>query len=353
MALFQQQCLVYIGTYGQGIYGFSLDVASGKLQPLGVVAEIMRPPYLALSSSGQYLYSIMNIEVDGKSQGAIGAFKIDRATGKLQTLNVQPLGGKAPCHLNLDRDNHHLFAANYDEGTVAAFWINPDGSVGTLLDESIHQGAGPNRQRQDRPHAHYVAMTPDGRHLCAVDLGSDKIAIYEVSPAGLKLCEDLSMAIRPGSGPRHLVFHPDRNYVYLITELSSELIVLEYASEQPWKTVQTISALPSGYTGDNLGAAIQVAPNSRFVYASNRGHDSIAVFRVDVASGQLTLVGHTSTLGKWPRDLAIDPTGKMLIVANQNSDEIVTFKIDSESGRLQALEHYPVPSPSCVKYLCQ
>lgn len=343
-------CRVYIGTYERGIYGFELNRGSGKLEPLGRLAEVTRPAYLAVTASGQMVYTIMNL-ADEAERGGIAAFKITAADQRLKLLNVLPLVGKAPCHLNLALDNRYLFAANYQEGTVAAFRLNSVGALDALAAEICHQGGGPNRERQESAHVHYVAMTPDDRHLCAVDLGADQIVFYEVSPEGLKQCPSLSVSIPPGAGPRHLAFHPNRRFVYLITELSSELMVFEYRPEKPWPLIQSISALPDGFTRDNLAAAIQVSPDGRFVYISNRGADSIGVFEVNQASGRLTCTGHTSVLGQWPRDLAIDPSGKYLIVANQNSDTIVVFQRDALSGNLKALGRYPVPSPSCVKYL--
>lgn len=365
--------IAYVGTYtygeSEGIYIFSLDTSTGRFEPIGVSKKLENPSYLAISKDSKYLYTVMETdEFNGEKGGAVGSFLINRETGKLEFLNCQPTRGRAPCHISNDRENKYLFAANYREGTVSVFPINPDGSISPASDIIYHEGCGPNKERQEKPHVHYVTLTPEEKYLCAVDLGIDKVIIYELDKEKVRLIpvKELSPKIKPGSGPRHMTFHPDGRFAYVINELSSDIAVFKYHSpcssskydfshnssrNYIFEEIQYISTLPEEYKDINYCAAIHVSSDGKYLYASNRGHDSIAIFKIDNCSGKLELISHTPTGGKFPRDFAIDPTGNFLFAANQNSDSIVSFKILPESGKLEQLDYITnVPAPVCIKF---
>ena len=354
-----QRYIAYIGTYTQGesegIYAFDVNTETGQLEGKGVSARLENPSYLAIDKKNRYLYSVMETDhFNGTPSGAVAAFAIHRQTGNLTPLNFESTKGQVPCHITTDSFNRFLFAANYRDGNVSAFPLNADGSLGPVSTIIQHQGSGPNKERQERAHAHFVSLTPEENYLCAVDLGIDKIMVYQFDPAAgsLTLDEKRSAAIRPGSGPRHLAFHPNGKFVYLVNELSSDVVFLKYSIDFTFTAEQYISTLPEGYAGTNTCAAIHVSPDGRYLYASNRGHDSIAIYRIDAQTGKLEFVAHTPTDGKDPRDFAIDPTGKYLYAANQNSDTIVSFAIHQETGELQPLgQVISVPSPVCIKFV--
>jgi len=350
--------LVYIGTYtngtSEGIMALRLDTETGKMEPVGTMAKLPNPSYLAISKDRKFLYAVLETgtykDVPG---GGVAAFSIDGSTGELSPLNDLPTTGKSPCHLSMDEDNRFLFTANYTDGTVSAFSIKPDGSLGSLIVKLVHEGSGPNPQRQKTPHAHFVMLTPDEKHLCAVDLGIDKIMVYDFdkNTGTLTHNPDLTVSVKPGSGPRHMVFHPSGRFAYLVTEMGAEVLVMDYdPASSRFTQKQYISTLPEGYEGFKSGAAIRISPDGKFLYASNRGHDSIAIFKIDQATGELTLVSHSSTYGQMPRDFALDPTGKFLIAANQNSDNVVSFSVNPETGELSKIDELNISIPVCVKF---
>lgn len=350
--------IIYIGTYtehnNRGIYGFKLNRANMLLESLGIVAKLKTTSYQAISKNGLFMYSILEMDESANGlNGAVAAFSLNRKSGELKLLNFQLTNSNAPCHICVDSANKYLFAANYEIGTVTVFAINPDGTIGALLSTIQHTGSGLNKERQERAHAHFVTLTPDEKYLCAVDLGMDKIVTYDLNheTGALNANKAVTVDIKPGSGPRHMAFHPNGRYAYLITELTSEVVVLQY-SPTGFKQIQTISSLPNGYSGISWSSAIRVSPDGNTLYTSNRGHDSIAVFHIDGSTGQLELVAHTSTLGKWPRDFAVDPDGNFLVVANEHSDSVVLFSIDVLSGRLIPTEiSVQVPNPGSVTIL--
>jgi len=355
--------MVYLGTYTQGksegIYSFSFDNVTGNTGPVELAAKLKTPSYIAISRNNQFLYSIMEIGSDSCKEnmdGAVCAFSIDRKTGRLKLMNYHPTNSKVPSHVNVDRSNKYLFAANYKQGLVSVFSLNTDGSIDSLLSTIQHRGMSVNPDRQNAPHAHYVTLTPDEQYLCAVDLGIDKIVAYSFSGAdgSMSPAQSLTTGINPGSGPRHMEFHPNNRFAYLINELSSDVVALEYSAEDARFTqLQYISALPAGYSGVSSGAAIHVSPDGNFLYTSNRGHNSIAAFKIDKFSGKLEFVSHTPTMGDFPRDFAIDPTGKFMIVANQNSSNAATYAINKESGELEQIGLISdIPNAICVKFTC-
>lgn len=352
--------IAYIGTYTQGesegIYAFELDTETGHLKEKGCLAKLENPSYLAIDRLNRYLYSVMETDnFNGTPSGAVAAYKIHPETGELAPINFSATRGKVPCHISTDRANKILFAANYRDGTVSSFPLQEDGSIGPVSEILRHEGCGPNKERQEKAHAHFVSLVPEEKYLCAVDLGIDKLMLYryDSSTGRLTLDQDRSLSIRPGSGPRHMAFHPDSNFAYLVNELSSDIVVLKYSPRDfTFKEEQYISTLPEGYTGETTCAAIHVSPDGNYVYASNRGHDSIAIFRISKQTGKLEPIDYSPVLGNSPRDFSIDPTGKFLYAANQDSNTITSFSIDRESGKLQPLEQViSLPSPVCIKFI--
>ena len=358
--MYNNKYIMYIGTYtsgkSQGIYAFEMDSYTGGLKLIDTTESLENPSYQVIDTNFEYLYTVMETEIyDGEKGGAVGAFRIDKQTGLLKFINSQLTKGRAPCHVCINRAGTYLFAANYSEGTVSVFPICKDGSISPASCVLEHKGTGPNKGRQEKAHAHYVSLTPDEKFLCAVDLGIDKIIVYDFdSKTGkLYLSKHPEVIIRPGSGPRHMVFHQSGRFAYLINELSSDIVALEYSSEQGIFTeLQYISSLPSGYNGISYCSAIHISPDGQFLYGSNRGHDSIAIFKINNNTGKLELVSIIPTGGSYPRDFGIDPSGKFLYAANQNSDTIVTFKISSETGIIEPTSSIiNVPSPVCVKFI--
>jgi 6-phosphogluconolactonase len=348
---------VYVGTYtqgkSQGINRFRMDRATGKLTPAGVVPVADNPSFLAIHPNHRFLYAVNEIgNFGGQKSGAVSAFAIDAQSGNLTLLNQQPSRGDGPCHLAVDKSGKSLLVANYGGGSVAALPIESDGRLGPATAFIQHQGSSANPQRQEGPHAHCVVFDRANRLAFAADLGLDKILVYrfDASKGTLVPHDPPAASVAPGSGPRHFVFHPNNRFAYVINEISSTVTAFHYDSRKgSLETMQTISTLPPGFTGNNSGAEIVVHPSGKFLYGSNRGHDSIVIYAVDSSTGRLTLIGHEPTQGKTPRNFAIDPTGTYLLAANQDSDSVVVFRIDATSGKLQPTgQTLEVPKPVCV-----
>jgi len=344
---------VYIGTYtgggSGGIYRTTLDLHTGALAEPVLAAQTRNPSFVELHPSGKYLYAVS----EGGGAGAVTAFAID-PTGDLKRLNQQPSGGAGPCHINVDHAGRNVLVANYGSGSASVIPIRPDGSLGSPTGFVQHTGSGPNAGRQKGPHAHSVNVSPDDRFAFVADLGIDRIMIYKLDvDAGTIVANDPPFAsLAPGAGPRHFAFTPDGKYAYVINELNSTMTAFAYDSATgALAEVQTVPTLPAGFAGSSYCAEVRVHPSGRFLYGSNRGHDSIAVFAVDAATGRLTPTGHTPTGGRWPRHFTVDPTGQYLLAANQHTDDIVVFRIDPASGSLtQTAERINVPSPSCIAW---
>lgn len=329
---------VYVGTYtdgsSRGIYRFSLDPASGEAtQPL-LAAEAKNPSFLALHPSGRFLFAVNETgEFAGRKTGAVSAFAVGPATGELTLLNQQPSEGTAPCHLAVDRSGKNLLVANYGSGTVALFRVGPDGRLAPASVVRTHTGRGGNPARQGEPHAHGVYFDPAERFVLAPDLGADRVFVYRFDAERGALEPHGAAALEPGSGPRHLAFHPSGRYVYVVNELSSTITVLSYdAAKGELAPIESVSALPAGFSGTSYPGEIEVSPDGRFVYASNRGHDSLAVFRVDPASGRLELAGHVPVGGSWPRHFTTLAAGRALAAAHQRGGTIALFRIDPKTG---------------------
>lgn len=336
------EMLVYVGTYtgakSKGIHAFRFNPATGALAPIGLVAETRSPSWLVLHPSGQYLYAVNEVDdFDAEKSGSVSAFRIDRVTGALTLLNTQPSKGAHPCHLTVDRSGTHLLVANYTGGSLAVLPLDRDGSIGTPTQVVQHKGSSVNTERQTAPHAHSIDLDADNRFAISADLGADRLFIYRYDTMGGGLSAGLRPAIAatPGAGPRHFAFHPNGRVGFAINELSSTITSYSWDAQRgALNTLATISTVPPGFRRENSTAEIRVHPGGRFLYGSNRGHDSIVVYQVGPASGNLTLVEHEPTRGKTPRNFTIHPNGQWLIAANQNSDTLAVFRISDRNGAL-------------------
>jgi 6-phosphogluconolactonase len=352
--------LVYIGTYtgqkssSKGIYAFRFDEASGALTPLGLKAETPSPSFLAFGTGAGVLYAVNELSsFNGERAGSVSSFSVDAASGALTPLNVQSSKGADPCFLQCDATGRSLAVANYTGGTFAIFPVGSDGRLGPAATVTGGQGSGPDAVRQKGPHAHQVVFDPSNRYLLEVDLGIDRVLVYRFDQATGRVTpnDPPSVHLTPGSGPRHLVFAPDGRHVFVIAEMASTITTLSWdATKGVLSPLGTVSTLPPGYTGQSSTAEIAIHPNGRFLYGSNRGHDSIAVFNVD-AQGTLTLVEHEPTRGRTPRHFTLDPSGRWLIAANQDSGTLAVFAIDQKTGALTPSGPLAeVPSPVCVLF---
>lgn len=344
--------LIYLGTYtrstSKGIYAVRLDNRTGELSPPVLVAETANPSFLALSPDRSHLYAV------SESSTMAVPFATDLKTGALTPLQAQDAGGKAPCHLVVDHTERALVLAHYHSGIVAALPIRADGTLGAPGTIIRHEGRSVNPQRQEGPHVHSVTLSPDNRFVIVCDLGLDRVFTYALDPAtaGLAPGPAPSVATAPGAGPRHAAFSPDGRHVFVINEMGNTLVSYRYDSATGALTpIDTQPTLPADFAGDSTTAEVRVHPNGRFVYGSNRGHDSIAVFAFDPATGRLTPRGHTPTGGRNPRNFALSPDGAWLVAANQNTDSLTVFKVDLSTGILTpAPGKASVPMPVCVLF---
>lgn len=338
----------YVGTYtkskSEGIYTFILDVEKEKIEDVKLASKVDNPTYLQVSSNNQFVYSVVK---EGGS-GGILACSLQSETGELTQLNKRLLEGAPPCHL--DVNNNFIVSGNYHEGTAVSYIVNNDGTLDSILSNIKHEGSGPNKERQEKSHVHFTGFTPDEKFVAVVDLGTDKLVTYKHEDG--KLIEVHTLSLNAGSGPRHLSFHPNGKVAYVMTELSSEVVTLSYDSETGEFTEQQyISTIPADFTANNQGSAIHVSLDGKNVYVSNRGHDSIAVFRV-LENGELQFVQHISTEGNWPRDFVLDPTESFILCSNQESHNLVLYKRNRDNGTLELLHSNTfVPEPVCVKFL--
>ncbi|MGJ7920174.1 lactonase family protein [Neobacillus sp. LXY-4] len=346
-----KQIIGFVGTYtkgaSEGIYSFLLDIENQKIDAVKTAAKLDNPTYLTISRDNQFVYAVAKKD----ELGGISAFTLNKQTGDLTLLNSQFAVGAPPCHVSVDRQTQTVLSANYHKGTIEAYEV--DKETGEIYGEPVvaqHEGAGPD-PRQEKAHAHFAGFTPDEKYIVAVDLGIDEVITYELN--GGSLTKVSSLAVKPGSGPRHLVFHPNGKFAYVMTEFSSKVLVLNYDSENGQLTEeQAITTIPADFTENNQGSAIHISSDGRFLYAGNRGHDSIAVFSIDQQSNKLTFIEHTSTAGNWPRDFVLDPSEKFIIAANQESSNLALFARDTETGKLTLLQSdVTVPDPVCVKFM--
>jgi len=347
---------IYIGTYttppngrAEGIYTYAFDATTGALSRPQTLASV-NPSFLTLDAGRQFLYA-----VNENTVGAVSAFAVDDTTGALTPLSQQSANGSAPCFLSLDPSGQWLLTANYTSGNFAVYPVGTDGGLGGATDLVQSSGTGPNTARQEGPHAHMIAFDPSGQFVLGADLGSDRVLIYRLNTADGTLTANKGAmpsyaATKAGAGPRHFAFHPNGRYLYVNGELNSTVNAYLFdANTGATMANGSLSTLPADFTGMSSTAEIALHPNGRFVYVSNRGHDSIAMFAVNESTGTLTAMGHEPTRGKTPRNFAIDPTGTFLLAANQESDNVVAFRIDGNTGRLTATGQVTsVLSPVCI-----
>ncbi len=345
--------IFYVGTYtggaSKGIYGFSLDVKTGKLEALGLLAATENPSFLALHPSGKFLYAVNEIE-----EGAVSAFAVSEDGKGLEALNTQTTKGSGPCHLSVDASGKNVLFANYNSGSVGVIRIEGDGSLGEVSTFIQHEGSSVNPGRQTEPHAHCITLDPANMVAVSADLGADKVFAYAFDAAKGKLipAKQPSVNLAPGSGPRHFAFHPSGSFGYSINEMLSTVTAFEYDPVTGGLAeIGTVSTLPSDFTGSNSTAEIFVHPSGKFLYGSNRGHDSIAVFSIDTKSGELTPVQHSRVGGKTPRGFALDPTGDFILTANQDSGEIHVFRINPLNGKIgDTAREAKVDKPVCIVF---
>src|SRR5262245_4649515 len=356
-----KEYFAFFGTYtranGKGIYAYRFQPSSGTLTPLGLAAETPNPSFLVVHPNGRFLYAANEHEPgDGPGKNNnVSAFAIDHKTGKLTFLNKVSSHGEGPCHVSIDSTTSTLLVANYNSGSVAALPIQPDGRLGEAVGFNQHKGSSVDPARQMGPHAHFIAPSPDNRFALTADLGLDQVLVYRFDAGKHTLTANNPpfATVLPGSGPRHLAFHPTTKYVYVNGEMKSNVTVFAYdAAKGALQSLQTVSTLPASFSGTSSTAEIQVDRGGRFLYVSNRGHDSIAVFSIDQASGKLTVVDHTPTNGKTPRYFTLDPTGAYLVAANQNSSSVSVFRVNGTTGRLTAGQTLTdVPEPVCIVFV--
>jgi len=350
--------LVFVGTYtehegsqSKGIYVYRMNPSSGELTFEWEVEGVLNPSYLALHPGRRFLYAVNELRsFAGEEAGGVSAFSIDPASGEVNLLNAYSSRGQDPCYISIEQTGRFALVANYTGGNAAMLPVQPDGSLGPATDVVQHEGSSVHPERQTAPFVHSILPDPTNRFAIAADLGADKLVTYRMDLENGKLLKHAELRVQPGAGPRHLIFHPNRQYAYLINELNSTLIVYRYQPDSGnLEEVQTISTLPKDFKGENLCADLHIFGN--YLYASNRKHDSIAWYLIDETSGQLTYEGEVPSGGKEPRGFAIDPTGRFLLAAHERSDNVVVFKIDPETGGLSRTgQELKVSQPVCVKF---
>jgi 6-phosphogluconolactonase len=354
---------VYVGTFtrsaagphrAEGIYVYRLNPASGAMTLVEAQDAGPDPAFLTLDPSRRFLYAVNEVvEFEGQPGGAVSAFSIDPRTGRLAALNRQLTLSAGPCYLCLDQTARWLLVSNYHGGSVTVLPVRADGALDEASQFIQHHGSGPNRERQEAAHAHSIQLDPFGQLALVADLGLDRIVLYRFDArlGSLTPHSPQFIPFRPGAGPRHFDFHPNGRYLYVANELDSTVTALIY--DAPWGTFrafQTLSSLPTGFVGENTGADIHIAPSGKFLYVSNRGHDSLAIFGVNENDGTLQALGHVAAHGAVPRNFAISPAGDMILVANQRSDNIVAFRVDVSTGQPVPIGPVAsVPAPVCVR----
>lgn len=353
----QPSFMLVAGTYTRGksvgIYTYDFNSADGRTTILDSV-KTSNPSYVVASSNGKFLYAV-NEDDEKKGGGKITAFSIDKQTGHATQLNQQSSKGTNPCYIALDKTGHWLAVGNYSSGTLALLPVLPNGNIGAAVTTIQQQGNGSNQMRQEGPHVHATIFSADNKFLFVTNLGTDKVYSYSFNAKSgnlLPLTDHSFIKLLDGSGPRHLDFHRNGKWAYLVQELSGTVTVLRYHNGK-FSQLQTISMLPKDYTGTPASADIHVSPDGRFLYASNRNtSNTIAIFSVDAKTGKLALVGHQSTLGEAPRNFTIDPTGNFMLVANQDTDNVAVFRIDHKTGLLTNTgNQINVPNPVCLKWV--
>lgn len=360
--------LLFIGTYtesilfgtgdilpgkGKGIHIMAVDGA-GKLTSIGLAPNVRNPSFLCLSRDRRFLYAVNELkEYNGAATGAVSAFAVtwENGTATLSPLNIQPTGGTDPCHVAVNQVQTHVFVSNFMSGSVCVLPIRSDGSLGPASDFIQYEGHSAHPRRQASPHAHSLIFDRAERRAFVPDLGTDKLMVYRTDFTAGKLIPEKTpfFATEPGDGPRFLEFHPNQRWCYLINEIGSSVSLLSY--DEPsgrFEKQQTVATIPSGFSGDNICADLHLTPDGKYLYASNRGHNSLARFRVNPGDGKLEPLGNISCGGRTPRNFAVSASGKFLLVANQDSDNLLSFRIDYATGDLQKIDEIFAPTPVCV-----
>ena len=343
---------IYIGTYSvrgsEGIYVFEFDRTKGSFKQVQTISNLKSPSFLTFSPDGKFLYSVGESTI-----GAVGSFSIDPETGMLTFVNQQSSEDSGSCHISIDHAGKFAFVSNYGGGSLTVLPIEHNGSLRAASDIIHHQGSSINKERQDKPHVHSAYVSPDNRFIIVSDLGTDKIYSYELDRSTGKMKPAINVSVTPGSGPRHLVFHPDGKHIYSVEEISSTVGVLSY--EKTTGTIKiikdTVRSLPGSFTAYNKSADIHTDPKGKFLYMSNRGMDAISIFSI-LADGTIKLIGQQESMGKTPRNFLVDPKGEFMFVANQDSDNIAIFRIDQTTGMLAYTgNQVKVPAPVCIQML--
>ena len=348
---------VYFGTGASHIYVSAFDPETGALGTPTEAVEVGRPGFLSVRPEDGILYAVGRESQPGLPPvGFAAAYEIDRASGNLIELNRAPTAGRGAAHVAVNQAASALVAVNYGDGNTVSLTLEPDGRLGSLASDMTHEGSSVHPQRQTAPHPHSANFTPDGQLVIVPDLGTDELVTYQIDPQTARLDDrpDLRVRMAPGAGPRHMTFHPNERWAYVINELSSTVAVLHYDSRsQTFEAVQTVSTLPDAYSGPaNTTAEVLVHPSGRFLYGSNRGSNTIAVFSVHPSDGRLDPIERVSTRGDWPRNFRLSPEGEFLLVANQRSDDVQVLAIDSETGRLAPTgTSISVPNPMCIRFV--
>lgn len=352
--------IAFIGTHVpkpdmDGLFAVELDRSTGAMKVLSSVGGMRNPIFHVLSPDEEYLYVACDTPgPDGKLRGAVASFRIDPATCALTKINEQPAHGKVPCHMSIDATGKMLLVANYSSGNVATYPLGDDGAIGIAGTVVNHEGSGPRKNRQDRAYAHSITVDPGNQFAFACDLGADMVFAYKLRPTEGTMAVHAAgnIATPAGAGPRHMAFHPNGKHAYVITELDNTVLVYNYDSTKGvLKQTQVISTLPGDFKDTSYCADLHCSPDGKYLYGSNRGHDSLAIYAIDQSKGTLTPVGFEPTGGKFPRGFNIDPTGEVVLAANQNSDSVFSFHVNASTGLLNRTGHeLKLPTPVCVQF---
>ncbi len=349
----------FVGTYthgvphGEGIYSFELDTVSGRAKQISINGELQNPSFLALNPNKNYLYAVSEIDsYCGKNEGSVSAFNVGE-DGCLSEEVRRSTGGAGPCHIRVSPDETFLIVTNYHGGSVASYPINPEGSLGELATFVQHEGSSIDTERQNEAHAHSSIFSADGSIFYVADLGMDRIVAYKLDPLNARLIsvEEIDTETHLGAGPRHMAWHPNLRILYVINELDSTISTYSHKRDNSLDFLQTTETIPHDFTGRNTCADIHVSQDGRFVYGTNRGHDSIAIFEIDEGSGIITPKGHYHTGGKTPRNFKLSADDDMVLVANQETNNIVMFRRNKKDGSLADTGiEISVPRPVCIEF---
>lgn len=354
MSASQPRLLLFVGSYAEagdpGVYAYEMDSVGGEIRLLDQASGLKNPTFLGVDAKRRKVYAISETAKEGERIGEIVGFDVD-AAGKLSQLNREATIRPSSSHIQLDRSGRFAVVSGYHGGNVGLVEIQADGTVGRLVDERQHEGQGADPVRQDRPHPHSVAFSPDNRFALVADLGLDRVVVYSFESEAGRLVYRSEAVTPPGAGPRHLAFHPNGQWLYSINEVNSSLSLFHYDEATGQLALQdTVPTLPAGYAGDNTTAEVAISADGRYLYGSNRGHDSLVQFAIDPVSGRLTLVEHVSSRGGHPRHFALTPDGQHLIAANRDDNLLAVFAVEPDSGRLTFTGRtVSISKPVCVK----